>query len=116
MIATIIGLDHIGVDVTFLVTVSGIAVGAILFGFSIAFGFGSREYVGNIISARSIRQSLSPGVVIRIGETEGAVLEITQTHIAIDTEKGRAMVPAHLAEASGMVIISHNAGSAEAST
>lgn len=112
IIASIIGLDQIGVDVTFLVTVSGVAVGAILLGFSIAFGFGSREYVSNLISARTVRQNLSPGLLVRIGEIEGEVLEITQTHIAVDTENGRALVPARIADASGVVIISHHAGSA----
>lgn len=109
IIAAIIGFSQIGVDVTFLVTVASVAVGAILLGFSIAFGFGSRAYVSNLISARAVRQNLSLGHLVRIGETEGEVLEITQTHIAIDTEKGRALIPAHLAEASGMVIISHHA-------
>lgn len=108
IIAAIIGLDQIGVDVTFLVTVSSVAVGAVLLGFSIAFGFGSREYVANLISARTVRQTLSPGLLVRIGDTEGEVLEITPTHIAVDTENGRALVPAHIAEASGMVIISQS--------
>lgn len=111
IIASIIGLDQIGVDVTFLVTVSGVAVGAIFLGFSIAFGFGSRDYVSNLISARTVRQSLSPGLLVRIGETEGEILEITQTHIAVDTENGRAMVPAHITEASGVMIISRHAAS-----
>ena len=116
IIAAIIGLDQIGVDVSFLVTISGVAVGAVLLGFSIAFGFGSREYISNLISARTARQSLSPGLMVRIGDTEGEILEITQTHIAVDTEKGRALVPAHIADASGVLIISQNAAPAGTST
>lgn len=115
IMAAIIGLDQIGVDVTFLVTLSGVAVGAVLLGFSIAFGFGSREYISNLISARSIRQNLTPGLLVRIGETEGEILEITQTHVAVDTEKGRALIPAHIAEASGILIISHSEASVGAS-
>lgn len=111
IIASIIGLDQIGVDITFLVTMSGVAVGAILLGFSIAFGLGSKEYVSNLISARTVLQSLSPGLLVRIGETEGEVLEITQTHIAVDTENGRALIPARIAEISGVVIVSHHAAS-----
>jgi hypothetical protein len=44
---------------------------------------------------------------------EGEILEITQTHIAVDTEKGRALLPAHVAEASGVLIISHSVTPAE---
>jgi len=108
VIAAIIGLDQIGLDVSFLVTLSGVAVGAVLLGFSIAFGFGSREYVSNLISARTVRRTLSPGLLVRIGDVEGKILEITQTHIAMDTEKGRALVPAHIAEEQGVLIISHS--------
>lgn len=112
VVASIIGLDQIGVDVTFLITLSSVAVGAVLLSFSIAFGFGSRDYVRNLISARTARQNLSAGLLVRIGDIEGEVLEITQTHIAIDTESGRALVPAHIAEASGVLIISLNAAAA----
>lgn len=108
IVASTIGLDQIGVNVSFLVTISGVAVGAVLLGFSIAFGFGSQDYVSNLISARTVRQSLSPGLSVRIGEIEGEVLEITQTHISIDTESGRALVPARIAEVSGVAIISRN--------
>ncbi|MGJ8530233.1 mechanosensitive ion channel family protein [Maritalea sp.] len=114
IIAAIIGLNQIGIDVSFLVTISGVAVGTVLLGFSIAFGFGSREYVSNLISARTARQSLSPGHLVRIGGVEGEILEITQTHIALETDKGRALVPAHIAEGSGVLIISYNVTPSEA--
>lgn len=109
IVAAIIGLDQIGVDITFLVIVSAVAIGAILLGFSIAFGLGSQEYISNLISARTLRQSLSPGLLVRIGEIEGVVLEITQTHIAVDTENGRALIPAYMSDTSGLMIISQNA-------
>lgn len=109
IIAAIIGLEQLGIDVTFLVTIVGVAVGAVLLGFSIAFGFGSRKYVSNLISARTAQQTLSPGLLVRIGDIEGEILEITQTHIALDTQHGRAMVPAHLADATGVLIISQTA-------
>lgn len=109
--ALIIGLDQIGVDVTFLVTLSAVAVGAIFFGFSIAFGLGARDYVSNLIGARAARQSLSTGLMVRIGETQGEVLEITPTQIALDTEDGRTLIPARIAEARGVVIVSRQAPS-----
>ncbi|MGP1397437.1 MAG: mechanosensitive ion channel family protein [Inquilinaceae bacterium] len=109
--ASIIGLDQIGVDVTFLVTLSAVAVGAIILGFSIAFGLGARDYVSNLISARTARQTLSIGLLVRIGETQGEVLEITPTQIALDTDEGRTLVPARIAEESGVVIVSRQAPS-----
>lgn len=109
VIASIIGLDQIGVDVTVFVALAAVALGAVLVGFSIAFGLGARDYVSNLISARTVRQSLSTGLLVRIGETQGEVLEITPTEIALDTEDGRALVPARIAAQSGVVIISDQA-------
>ena len=111
IIASIIGLDQIGLDVTFLVALSAVAAGAVLVGFSIAFGLGAREYVSNLIGARTVRHNLSTGLLVRVGETQGEVLEITQSQIALDTDEGRALVPARFAQEHGVVIISRQAPS-----
>jgi hypothetical protein len=116
VIASIIGLDQVGLDVTFFVALVAVAVGAVLIGFSIAFGLGAREYVSNLIGARAARRSLSVGLLVRIGETQGEVLEITQTQIALDTQDGRALVPARIAEEHGVVIISSQAPSGAATS
>jgi len=102
----IIGLDQIGVDVTFLVALFAVAVGAIFIGFSIAFGLGARDYVSNLIGARTARQKLRPGATLRIGEIEGEILEITPTQIALDTADGCTLVPARLTEERDVVIVS----------
>ncbi len=103
--ALIIGLDQVGVDVTFLVALFAVAVGAIFIGFSIAFGLGARDFVSNLIGARTAHQKLRPGVMVRIGGIEGEILEITPTQIALDTSDGRTLVPARLTEESGLVIL-----------
>lgn len=93
-VALIIGLDLIGIDVTFIVTVVAVAIGVLLGGFAIAFGFGARDYVANLIGARELRREIEPGQVIRFGETEGEVLEITATTIVLATGDGRRRIPA----------------------
>lgn len=93
--ALIIGLDQIGVQVTFLVALFAIAIGAVFIGFSIAFGLGAQDYVSNLIGSRVARRELIAGHRVRIGNLEGELLEITPTHIAIDTENGRTLIPAH---------------------
>lgn len=94
----IIGLDQIGVDVTFLVALFAVAVGAIFVGFSIAFGLGARHHVGNLIGARNARRELRLGASIRIGGNEGRILEITATHIILDSANGRMLVPASITD------------------
>lgn len=104
--AVIIGLDQIGVDVTFLVALFAVSVGAIFVGFSIAFGLGAREYVSNLIGARTARQYIKPGTMLRIGDVTGEVLEITATQIALDTAEGLTLVPARMTDESAIVIVS----------
>lgn len=107
--ALIIGLDQFGVKVTFLVTLLAVAAGAILAGFSIAFGLGAREHVGNLIAARAAGQALHPGLKLRIGEFEGNLLEVTPSHFALDTPSGRMLIPARVFEETPVEILTGHA-------
>jgi len=101
----IAGLGQIGIDVTLLVALFVAAAGAISAGFAIAFGLGARDFVSDLISARNIRREVKPGLAVGIGDVEGRVLEITTTHIALDTPRGKTLVPARLAAAGHIVIL-----------
>lgn len=92
----VIGLDQIGMDVTFLVTIIAITLSASLAALSIAFGFGARNFVDNLISARSLQRQYERGQTIRVGASEGEILEITPTSIILSGESGRTMIPARL--------------------
>lgn len=92
--ALIVGLDQLGVQVSFLTTILTVAVGAVLAGFSIAFGLGAREHVRNLIGGRVAQNALTPGLRVKIGETEGEILEIASSHLALETATGRTLIPA----------------------
>jgi hypothetical protein len=94
--AVVIGLDQIGIDVTLLITLLGIVVGGSLLGIVFAFGFGARTFVANLIAAQHLRHVLEPGSVVRVGEDEGQVLEITPTTVVLVSSKGRHIVPAKI--------------------
>ncbi len=104
--ALIIGLDQVGVDVTFLVALFAVTIGAIAVGFSVAFALGAQNHVGNLIGARSSRRELRPGYVVRIDRDEGTVLEVTQTHIVLDAADGRLLIPARVTDISNITVIS----------
>jgi flagellar biosynthesis protein FliQ len=95
--ALIIGLDQIGVNVTFIIALFVVTVGTAFAGVSLAFGLGAADFVKNMMGARSARRALTEGQTVRIGNVEGEVLEITDTHIALETAEGKALLPAHLA-------------------
>ncbi len=103
--AVVIGIDQIGIDVTFLVTVIAIVLAATLAGLSLAFGLGARTLVSNLIGARYLQQQFHPGQVARIGNIEGEILELTPTSVILASAEGRTMIPAKVFNEETAVLI-----------
>ena len=93
ILAVIVGLEQAGIDVAFLTTILGIVVGAVAAAFSLAFGFGARDFVSNLIGAYHLQRVIRPGQQVRIGDIEGEVLELTSTGVVLATAGGRVMAP-----------------------
>ncbi|WP_161315219.1 mechanosensitive ion channel family protein [Sneathiella litorea] len=91
--AVIIGIEQVGIDVTFLIVIIAIVTGAIMGGMALAFGLGARPLAANLIGAHYLQLHYSPGQVLTIGEDEGEVLEFTATGVVLDTPNGRSTVP-----------------------
>jgi small-conductance mechanosensitive channel len=85
--------DQLGIQSTLLTVVVATAVGAVLGGATLAFGLGSRVAVSNIVSVFYLLKTYRVGQVVRIGDVEGPIVEITQTSVFIDTPAGRVLVP-----------------------
>ncbi len=94
--AGIIAAGQIGIDVTLLVNVVTIATAVLLGGGAVAFGIGAGGAAGNLIAALYVRRSYRMGQRVAVGAFEGEILEITRTAVVLDTEQGRATVPARL--------------------
>jgi small-conductance mechanosensitive channel len=96
MTGLVIGLDQIGIDVTFLVTVIAIMLAAVLAGLSLAFGLGARTFADNLVNARNVQRLYRRGQKVRIGDLEGEIIELTQTAVVMASEQGRTTIPARL--------------------
>ena len=92
----LIGIEQIGIDVDFLTNVVIVVVGVLLAGVALAFGLGARSLIANLIGAQYLRKHCRIGEFMRIGGVEGSIVEVTQTCIVLDTEYGRAVIPARL--------------------
>lgn len=103
--AMVIGLDQVGIDITFLTTLFAIVVGGLLFAMALAFGLGARDLVANLIGARELQRLLEPGQVARIDDIEGQVLEMTATAVVLATEEGRMSVPAKRFQQTATLIV-----------
>ncbi len=96
VILIIVGVDQLGIDITAVITVLAIVLGAALGGLALAFGLGSRAYVGNLIGAHYLSDDYREGERIRVGDQEGVILEVTQVAVVVETPEGRLTVPARL--------------------
>lgn len=92
--AIVIGADQIGIDVTFLIMLAGIALAALLGGLALAVSLGARPYVSDLIGARQLQQNFEIGQYLHIGSHQGRVLELTATGLLLETPEGRLYLPA----------------------
>lgn len=94
--AVVIAFGQVGVDVTFLVVIFSILLGGSLLTLAVAFGFGARDLVSNLIGAQDARRHYAVGQSVLIAGVEGEILEFTSTSIVIETAEGRMNVPAKI--------------------
>lgn len=92
-VASIVGLDQLGIDVTFLVTLIAILLAALSGGLALAFALGARDHVDNLIGVHHLRRNVRAGQNIRLGDSEGRIVEITATSVVISNADGQVMVP-----------------------
>ena len=92
--AVAIGADQIGIKITFLVILAAVVTSAVVGGVALAVSLGARTYVANLIGAHYLQQAFHVGERVRIGKTEGTILEITAVSVILETSDGRTSVPA----------------------
>ncbi len=103
--AIVIGVDQVGIDITFLSIVAAIVLSTTLGGIAIAFGVGARKHVENVIAGHNVRRRYRLGDTIRIRDIEGRIVMIASTGIVIDTADGQVSVPASLFDAETTVLV-----------
>lgn len=89
-----VAAGQIGIDNTLLVVLVAIIFGVLLGAIALAFSFGAKTTIANMLAAQSIAQSYNPGDIIRIGDIEGKILRITRTSLILETQDGQTLIPA----------------------
>ena len=85
---------QIGIDTTLLVALVATLFGVMFGAIALAFSFGAKTTIANLLAAQSIAQTYSPGDTIRIGDIEGKLLRITRTSLVVETPDGQTLIPA----------------------
>lgn len=114
--AIVVGIDQLGIDITFLTTSFIVIAGVLLFGAALSFGLGAKDYIANLIGARLSQHHFQVGQKVRLDDTEGLLLEITQTALVLDTERGRIVVPASLLQQRVCEIVTEDSAGAESTS
>ena len=94
LIAVVIGVEQIGIEVTFLIIIISTILGGMFLSLAVAFGLGARVLVSNLIAANELKRHYRPGQSVRVGTVDGEILELTSTAIIVETSEGRVNVPA----------------------
>ncbi|MDA1077273.1 MAG: mechanosensitive ion channel [Proteobacteria bacterium] len=92
-VSVITALEHAGLNIAFVTNLTLIFVGVALASVALAFAIGARQHVANLLAANELRQ-YSAGDQIRIGDTQGTVVEINRTAMIVSTEEGLVSIPA----------------------
>lgn len=89
-----IAAGQVGIDNTVLVALVATLFGVVLGAIALAFAYGARTTIANMLAAQTIAQMYHAGDTVRIGNVEGKILRITRTGLILDTHEGQALVPA----------------------
>ena len=96
MTAVVTGLDQVGVDSRFLTALVAVVVGGALGGTALAFAFGARTEVSNIVAMHYVRQVYRTGQLISLGGVRGRIRTFTATTVVVATGDGEAHVPGRM--------------------
>ncbi len=100
-----IGLAQIGIDVAIANTILSIAIAAFLGGLSLAFGFGARGLVANLMGVRYLGNQMRLGDEVQVGDRQGRIVEVTSTFVVLETESGRLRLPGRLFNEEGVLVL-----------
>lgn len=95
LVAVVMGLQHMGVDISFVARLLLVVVTVLLGGMALAFALGARQHAANLI-AQAEMQRYSVGESIRIAGKEGTIVSMHRTGLDLATREGVVAIPAAL--------------------
>ncbi len=107
----LVAIEQLGIEISFLKATLLILLGGMLLGAGLAFGFGGRDLVANILSAHYVHRLYQVGQVVRIDGIEGRIVRITETSVILECTEGDVSVPARtFAEQRSTLIVRKGGG------
>ena len=104
-LVVVIVLEQLGVNGRVLELTVAVTVGSALAAVALAFGFGARTSVANLIAAHYVARLLTVGQSVVIDDIRGTVIELTPTAVVLKTKEGHVVVPAQRFQETSTVIV-----------
>jgi len=92
----LVAIEQLGIEISFLKATLLILFAGLLLGASLAFGFGGRDLVANILSAHYVHRLYQVGQVVRIDGVEGRIVKIAETSVILECAEGDVSIPARV--------------------
>jgi len=104
-----IAAGQVGIDDTLLVALLVALFAVTLAALAFAFAIGARTTISNLLGRHSIEQTYGVGDVIRIGNHEGTIIELTRTGVILESAQGTILVPGkRFSEEASLRLSKHN--------
>lgn len=110
LISLLIGIQEVGIDISFLTNLIIILVSAALFGAALAFGLGARGAISNILACYYLQKTYKIGQCVNIGGREGRIIRITPEAVILENSEGFVYVPARHFEESPSLLLKGKEG------
>lgn len=94
LLIVVTAIDALGIDTELLNNTIVILLAGLIGGAALSFGLGSRNAVANLIAAHYLSPVVRIGMMVKIGETQGAVVAVTPISVVVETKEGRVIIPA----------------------
>jgi small-conductance mechanosensitive channel len=94
--AVVVGIDQMGINITFLIVIVAIILGMIFGGLALAFGLGAKTVVNNILAAHYVRQTYQIGDTVEFNGIRGRIVQVTNVGIVVENDQGQTHIPTSL--------------------
>lgn len=94
IVSVVVAVGQLGINLSFLTTISAVLLAGPLLAGALAFGLGAQTMVRNILACHYTQKLYRVGNVIEIDGVRGTIVKITGTFIVIETHDGQVAIPA----------------------
>ena len=94
--AVVVGIDQMGINITFLIVIVAIILGMVFGGLALAFGLGAKTVVNNILAAHYVRQTYQIGDTVELDGIKGRIVQVTNVGIVVEHDRGQTHIPTAL--------------------